>query len=147
MGGARRVCAKVLLVDSQERVLLFSGIDRTRPGAPPTWFPVGGGVEEGETLQAAAIRETAEETGYRISDVGPAVATQRFEWSFEGTTFDQEDTYFLVRTPGLAVSDRGWTDVEKATVVDHRWWTVEELRVTDEVVSPENLADLLQQLL
>ena len=54
MGAIRRVCAKVLLVDSQDRVLLFSGIDRTRPEAPPTWFPVGGGAEEGETLETAA---------------------------------------------------------------------------------------------
>ena len=69
------------------------------------------------------------------------------KWSFEGTTFDQEDTYFLVRTPGFGVSDRGWTDVEKATVVEHRWWTVDDLRATDEVVFPENLAGLLEQLL
>ena len=147
MGAIRRVCAKVLLVDSQDRVLLFSGIDRTRPEAPPTWFPVGGGVEEGETLEAAAIRETAEETGFQISEPGPAVSTQRLKWSFEGTTFDQEDTYFLVRTPGFRLSDRGWTDVERATVVDHRWWTLDELRATDEVVHPENLAGVLEQLL
>jgi tRNA(adenine34) deaminase len=30
-------------------------------------FPPGGGIEEGETPAAAAIRETYEETGYRVS--------------------------------------------------------------------------------
>ena len=51
-----RQCSKVLLVDEQGRVLLFSGIDRTRPDVPPWWFPVGGALEPNETLVGAAIR-------------------------------------------------------------------------------------------
>ncbi|MBK5224775.1 MAG: NUDIX domain-containing protein [Acidimicrobiia bacterium] len=63
--GVKRQCAKVLLVDGQERVLLFSGIDRTKPDGAPWWFPVGGGLELGETPADAAIRETR-------GPVGPA---------------------------------------------------------------------------
>ena len=139
----RRLCAKVLLVDPQDRVLLFSGIDRTLPEAPPEWFPVGGAVEDGETIEAAAVRETAEETGLQISHPGPAIFTRRFQWVFEGSAYDQEEVYFLVRTGHVAVSDDRWTDVERATIVDHRWWTVDELRSTSEAVYPDGLAELL----
>ncbi len=134
-------------MDPEDRVLLFSGIDRALPDVPPEWFAVGGAVENGETIEAAAIRETAEETGLKISDPGPPIMTRRFRWVFEGVTYDQEETYFLIRTPRFSVADAGWTEVERATLVGHRWWTVDELRETSEVVYPEGLVDLLERLL
>jgi 8-oxo-dGTP pyrophosphatase MutT (NUDIX family) len=108
---------------------------------------VGGGADQGETLAEAAVRETAEETGLRIGAPGPPVFTRRVQWVFEGVPYDQEETYFLVRVPEVTPSDDGWTDVEKATIVGHRWWTVDELRRTTDVVVPEGLADLLDRLL
>ena len=143
MDVTRRVCAKVLLIDPTDRVLLFSGIDRHLPEEPPVWFPVGGGVDPGETLEEAAIRETAEETGFHLARPGAPVLTRRFEWVFEGVRYDQEETYFVVRVPTITPVQDGWTEVEKATVQGHRWWTVAELRATTEVVFPENLADIL----
>lgn len=142
-----RICAKVLLVDPGDRVLLFSSIDRSVPDDPPVWFPVGGAVEDGETLEAAAIRESREETGFDIDDVGHALLTRSFQWAFEGCTYDQVETYFLVRVPGEPLTDQGWTEVEKATVVGHRWWSVGELRCTSEMVYPIGLADILDQFL
>ena len=145
MVAVRRICAKVLLIDPGDRVLLFSGIDRTSPDDPRVWFPVGGAVADGETLEAAVIRETREETGFAIADVGPALFTRSFQWVFEGITYDQEETYSLVRVPGESPTDEGWTEVEKATIVSHRWWAVEDLRCTDEPVYPNGLADILDR--
>jgi len=143
----RRVCAKVLLVDPNDRVLLFSGIDRHLPDDPPVWFPVGGAADEGETLEQAAVRETFEETGLWVSEPGRAAFTRHVRWVFEGKPYDQEETYFVVRVPEVSLDDSGWTDIEKATIVGHRWWTIDELRHTTEVVFPEDLADRLSALL
>ena len=134
MEPVRRVCAKVLLVDPHDRALLFSGIDRLVLDDPPVWFPVGGGADEGETLEQAsvretleqaAVRETLEEAGLRILDPGRPVFTRRVRWIFEGLPYDQEETYFVVRVSSVSPDESGWTDVEKATirrtpVVDHR---------------------------
>jgi 8-oxo-dGTP pyrophosphatase MutT (NUDIX family) len=54
-------------------------------------------VEDGETLDEAAVRETGEETGFEIGVVGPPLFTRSFQWVFEGSAYDQEETYFLVR--------------------------------------------------
>lgn len=143
----KRPCAKVLLVDEDDRVLLFSGIDRTKPDVPPWWFPVGGALEPGETFAEAAVRETLEETGLRIDDPGPVVFTRSLRWDFEGTDYDQEERYFLVRVRSFTPTPTAWTDVETATMRGHRWWSVDELRATDEQVFPEDLADRLTQLL
>ncbi len=147
MEPTRRLCAKVLLVDAQERVLLFSGIDRQLPEEPPVWFAVGGAVNDGETLEEAAIRETFEETGIHIEDPGSPVFRRRFRWVFEGVPYDQEETYFMVRVQEVVPIDAGWTDVEKATITGHRWWTLGDLRQTTDAVFPDGLAQRLEALL
>ena len=144
---SRRPSSKVLLVDESRRVLLFSGIDRTKPDVPPWWFPVGGGIEPGETPDDAAIRETREETGLVISDPGPIVFTRRFTWDFEGQQYDQEEWYFLVRTSTFEPSSREWTNTESATIRGHRWWSIDEMRATTETVFPEELPEQLERLL
>jgi hypothetical protein len=40
----------------------------------------------------------------------------------------------------------GFTDLEATFVLDHRWWTVDELRTTNDTVYPECLPDLLDRL-
>jgi 8-oxo-dGTP pyrophosphatase MutT (NUDIX family) len=69
-GRDRTKSAKVLLITSELDVLLLSSLDPGNPGRPRYWFAVGGGVEEGETLEETAVREVYEETGFRLSDVG-----------------------------------------------------------------------------
>lgn len=145
--GTKRQCSKVLLVDEHERVLLFSGIDRTKPDVPPWWFPVGGGLETGETPVEAAVREVREETGLVIDDPGPVVFTRSFTWDFEGEVYDQEEAFFLVRVETFTPTSHEWTDMEAATLRGSRWWTRGELRSTSEQVFPEDLADRLEHLL
>lgn len=137
----------MLLVDERDRVLLFSGIDRTKPDLPPWWFPVGGGLEPNETPSEGAIRETREETGLTINDAGPVVFTRRFIWDFEGEEVDQEEWFFLVRVSTFQPSATEWTNTESATIQDHRWWSIDELRTTAERVFPKDLADQLERLL
>lgn len=144
---AKRECSKVLLVDEQNRVLHFSGIDRTKPDIPAWWFPVGGALEPGESPAEAAIRETREETGLKIADPGPVVFTRSFHWNFEGEEYDQAEWFFLVRVEGFSPVSTAWTDTEVATIRGTRWWSIEELRSTDEQVFPEDIADHLEQLL
>ncbi len=68
--GARR-SARVLLFDDDGRLVL---IRRTRPDGETYLTTPGGGVEPGETWQAAAARECAEELGADVL-IGPE------EWS------------------------------------------------------------------
>lgn len=62
-----------LIVLSGDRLLALRAEDPTDP-AVGEWFEIpGGGVEPGETTADAALRETAEETGYLVpaAAVGP----------------------------------------------------------------------------
>ena len=60
-----RPAARVVLFDSERRVLLLRAEFPLRPGdthARAVWFTPGGGVEPGESYEAAALRELWEET-------------------------------------------------------------------------------------
>jgi 8-oxo-dGTP pyrophosphatase MutT (NUDIX family) len=142
-----RSSAKVLLVDSLDRALLSSGIDRTKPEIAPWWFPVGGGIAANESPEEAAIRETFEETGLVISDPGEVVYKRRSDWDFEGIEYDQEEWYFVVRVDHFEPNLAALTEVERATLRGFRWWSIGDLRDTTEKVFPEGLSELLERYL
>jgi 8-oxo-dGTP pyrophosphatase MutT (NUDIX family) len=142
-----RRCSKLFVVDSLGRLLLFEGFDPSNPERGTWWFTPGGACESGESLEAAARRELGEETGVVVGDVGPVVLTRRFTWKFEGSRYDQEEHYFVVRVPSSEVRNAGWTDNERRVALGWRWWTLEELRATAERVFPDGLAELVEPLL
>ena len=134
------------MVSDAGTVLLLRGGDPRRPEAGTWWFTPGGGLEDGETSEQAARRELAEETGLEHEDVGAVVFRRTIEFEFDGVLYEQAEDYYLVRTELFELDRSGWSPIEVATVVEHRWWSVDELRRTTETVYPEGLADLLTRI-
>jgi 8-oxo-dGTP pyrophosphatase MutT (NUDIX family) len=143
-----RRAARVLLVDAGGRVLLFSGWDPSRPDHR-YWFTPGGGLDPGETPAQAAARELAEETGLRLDpgELGAPVWSETVEFPFDGVWYRQEQEFFLVRVPGWEVDTTGFTDIERASVSGHRWWSVDELTATGHRYYPEDLPAVLTRAL
>src|SRR5436190_16015 len=139
----RRRAARVILIDEAGRVLLFRGGDPFRPEAGTWWFTPGGGVDDRETVEDAARREVREETGLTLTDLGPVVLDRRIEFEIEGERFDQAEVFFMVTVAGFDVDTREWTDLERRLMLEHRWWTRDELATTSETVYPEDLVELL----
>jgi 8-oxo-dGTP pyrophosphatase MutT (NUDIX family) len=142
-----RVAARVLLVDDDGALLLLRGCDPARPEAGTWWMTPGGGLDDGETIEAAARRELREETGFAVGDLGPVVFRRTTVFDFEGVRYRQEEHFFCVRTRRFAIDDSGWSDVERRSVLGHRWWTHAELLATSETVHPEAAARVLSDIL
>lgn len=88
-----KIRQRVTLIILRDDKLLL--IRRTRDGRAFTVLP-GGGVEDGETLASAAIREALEETSLAVS-LGPILWTRPITTAVgNGDTIEQVETAYLI---------------------------------------------------
>ena len=140
-----RPSSRLLILDPDDRLLLFRFAHKNGPLAGETfWATPGGGLDHGETYEQAACRELLEEVGLHIDDPGPQVARRRATFRLPtGELANADERFFLIRVGRLDISRERWTDLEREVMDAHRWWTQPEVRLTKEQIWPENLADML----
>jgi 8-oxo-dGTP pyrophosphatase MutT (NUDIX family) len=141
----RRLSARLLILNDAGRLLLFRFVHRTGALAGQDfWATPGGGVEDGETMEQAAVRELAEETGLQRTSVGSEVARREVAFQLpDGEHVVSDERYFVVRVTDDTLSRANWTAFEREVMVEHRWWSRDELLLTEATIWPENLSEML----
>jgi 8-oxo-dGTP pyrophosphatase MutT (NUDIX family) len=140
-----RHSVRVLLLDEEDRLPLFRG-EEPETGAG-FWFPAGGGLQEGEDVRAAAVREVAEETGLAEFVLGPEVWRRRHVFTWRGVCWDQRERWFMARVAHFEPDGAGMTDAEKTDLTACWRWTLDELAATTDDLVPRDLAARLRVLL
>lgn len=141
-----RHTVRVLLLDPAQRLLLMRYRNLDDPAAPLVWATAGGEVEPGESVEQAALREIAEETGQLGTRLGPRV------WYGEWTRVGRElvrfkETFVVAHAATDTLSSDGWTEHERNMIADVRWWTHADIAASDDIIYPIGLAELLPPIL
>jgi double-stranded uracil-DNA glycosylase len=135
-----RHAVRALVLDASGRTLLLRWM---RPEGSTFWTSPGGGVEAGETELEALRRELGEELGLLDAEIGQAVWTREFVFPWGDRWLAQRERYFLVRAEADTVDV---PDLTGENVHEHRWWTVDEIEASEDIVVPSRLAELLRDL-
>ncbi len=149
---AVRTASRVLVIDRDQRVLLFGAriVDLDTPPAEVLfWYTPGGGVDPGEPLRAAAVRELAEEIGLVVgaADLEGPVWFRRSVDHFLGKDMDSRETFFVLRDVEHVIDVSGQTEIERYEDQPFRWWTLEEIASSREIFAPHDLATVLPAVL
>jgi 8-oxo-dGTP diphosphatase len=139
-----REAARAVVLDPDDRILLVRFEFPNR-----LWATPGGGIDEGESAEAAIVRELAEEVGLDDAELGPWIWTREHVFPFlDGRWDGQRERYVLVRVDRFEPAPR-FTAEELAAeyVTGMRWWTVAELAASDELFAPRRLPELVAALL
>ncbi len=132
-----RPCVGIMLVNAQGQAFVGRRIDNKEGD---WWQMPQGGVDEGEDLTAAALRELSEETGItadNVSIIGQLDEPMRYDLPEDlvGTLWDgkyrgQEQTWFLARFAGEE-TDVNLEAHDPPEFCEYRW------------VDPEDLPELI----
>jgi 8-oxo-dGTP pyrophosphatase MutT (NUDIX family) len=146
-----RDTARGLVFDPQDRLLLIQyeaaiDVDPARPGLRAFWFTPGGGLEPGETPEEALRRELEEEIGVANAPIGPHVARRETPLLLFRVPRFVHERYFVVRLPSAEIDTSRLAETEVDPVLDVRWWALEALRGTRDVLEPAALIGLARRI-
>ena len=147
MSAVERVAGRALVVAPSGRALMIRGEDPDDLARGGFWFTPGGGLDDGETIEAGIVRELREEIGLVVDELGPVLMHRVDRFSMAGVDYRQTESIHLVEVDA-ELTPEPWDpqEPELSVVTGLRWLGPAELRALGEHYYPRRLAELLEEV-
>ena len=149
-----RNSVKILLLNQQNELLLMCADDPKTTSSDGKyhgkfWFTTGGEIEEGESIQKAALRELHEETGITKDEVelGPVVWYGEFDLMLNGILTHLKQTFIVAKTKRNNVSFICLDEWEKGALQKLAWFSLEKIKNSKEIIYPIVLSQYLSDII
>lgn len=142
-----RKSARAIVLNKQNQIFLFRYTFDFFAENDSIWITPGGALDEGESFEEALERELFEELGIKLTE--PALfifyRTPFYELK-SGETVRSEERFYLVYSDETEFSYNGWTESENKRMTAGKWWSVEEIRQSEEKFFSEDVVGILDRL-
>lgn len=148
-----RKAVRALLLNEDKELLLMEAEDfNIRPIDGEVkkscfWFTVGGKIENNESFHDALVREIYEETGLKDIEIGPNVWNTKSHLLYKNEPIVFDEIFVVVHTKQKQLSFENFTYDEKQFIKRLRWWSLEDILQSTEIIYPIILKEYLPDIL
>ena len=138
-------CIVISMIENNFTVLLlYKEWNSTNVG----WVPPKGKIEEGETLEEGALRETKEETGISDLRIIDFLKSNSFEYDWEdGMRYKKTIHWFLAYSDNRSLNNTKLTEHEKLTQKEVKWFSLEDAITQLKFDNEKELIKMAQRIL
>ena len=136
-----RQAARLIVLDGRGRVQLVQYEDHRGKW----WATPGGGLQETETFEEAAVREAEEELGIVQADIEP-LWERITEFPSRDGMVRQRERYFRLNVSNVDTPvDDAVIEAQRAEgILATRWWSIAEIERSTQAVFPEDIVERLR---
>lgn len=145
---------RILLINSKNQIALISADDPKLRSADGSycgrfWFLPGGKIEGNESTHTAIYRELAEETGLpqQELEIGTQVWQGTVNLLKDGAPLSIRQTFWVVYTKSDDLNFSQLDNWEKDHLKNIRWFSMEDVKTSKEIIYPIGLSELLADIL
>lgn len=131
---------KILLIN-----YLNENANSTKEFTKGFWTLPGGGLEDNESFEEGLKREIYEETGLINFELKNCVLSRVVYLDIEKGRQAFYERYYLVKTNSEEIKTEGLTDYEINVIKEYKWWSIEEIKETKEVIFPIGLKTVIDK--
>lgn len=142
-----RKSSRAIILNSNNEIFLFEYHFDYFADENVVWITPGGGLEEGESFEMALHREIYEELGVQLNQNYRYIYYRNPIYSLKnGEKAQCEERFFLIHMHGEKFVFNHWTESEQLRMQKGKWWSINEIRHSDDEFFTSDIIKILSNL-